>query len=514
MLSAASRSLLACLPISLLLMGSFRTAEAGARHRFRALKEARVTLLHAGPIRVKFIDGELHYLMVGDKEIIRRIYFAVRDGAWNTTPPVFQHIAIHPKENGFSVDLDAVCRGGAVDYRWQGQIVGTPDGNLTFHAKGVAGSAFASNRISLCVLFGVGSLRGQGFETLGADGGVTPGAFPDLVSPTLVAAKFQTLRYTTNAGVQVITTLQGAQFDMEDQRNWGDTSYKAYAPLVYPYPQVVAGAAAEETVTVEVRNALTVRPVPKTPGRKPEIIPARVTIGAPLPEGKVPVVVMAAEGAMGGDFSGVNMSRDRFSGLKTLTWGLAPSVHLPDDDNLMDNVGAVLDQVRTARSFAPDAAIQISPIRLGVPGARNEGSFGAAWSAAALKYLSLAAVDQVAFRIGPGLPQAVQKAIGAEAGRSLYATTIEAPGPHPVEAFAVDEGGTPIVWLINLTAEPQPVEVAGLPDGVKRELRRYNDRSERGAHPITGAATPHESVFAVTLAPYEVCELRPAGPRG
>src|SRR5690242_14193058 len=35
----------------------------------------RATFLNAGPIRLKFIDGELRYLYVGDKEIVRRIYF-------------------------------------------------------------------------------------------------------------------------------------------------------------------------------------------------------------------------------------------------------------------------------------------------------------------------------------------------------------------------------------------------------------------------------------------------------
>jgi len=39
-------------------------------------------LLHAGPITVKLEDGELRYLYVGQKEIVRRVYFAVRDGQW------------------------------------------------------------------------------------------------------------------------------------------------------------------------------------------------------------------------------------------------------------------------------------------------------------------------------------------------------------------------------------------------------------------------------------------------
>ena len=38
---------------------------------------------------------------------------------------------------------------------------------------------------------------------------------------------------------------------MEDQRNYGDSSYKAYG-AVYPYPKAVKGQKAEETITLTV----------------------------------------------------------------------------------------------------------------------------------------------------------------------------------------------------------------------------------------------------------------------
>src|SRR5258708_1292060 len=50
--------------------------------------------LHAGPISLKFEDGELRYLYVGQKEIVRRVYFAVRDGSWNTAMPRFTNVAV------------------------------------------------------------------------------------------------------------------------------------------------------------------------------------------------------------------------------------------------------------------------------------------------------------------------------------------------------------------------------------------------------------------------------------
>src|SRR5437764_8035299 len=66
--------------------------------------------LRAGPVRLKLQDGELRYLRVGGKEIVRRIYFAVRDGAWQTAMPRFTKMDVREGDGGFSVHLAADCR--------------------------------------------------------------------------------------------------------------------------------------------------------------------------------------------------------------------------------------------------------------------------------------------------------------------------------------------------------------------------------------------------------------------
>ncbi len=208
--------------------------------------------LHAGPIRLKLEDGQIRYLRVGDKEIIRRVYFAVRDGNWATAMPT-QHVEITEKAaDHFSARVTAECKLKAVDYSWAGTITGAADGKITFTAEGSANADFESNRIGLCVLFGAGSLVGQSFET---DGKPTRGEFPALVSPTLVGEQFHSLRYTTAEGLAVSVSLEGATFDMEDQRNWGDSSWKAYAPLPYAYKSIGKGDKKSETVTISVSGS-------------------------------------------------------------------------------------------------------------------------------------------------------------------------------------------------------------------------------------------------------------------
>ena len=51
-------------------------------------------------------------------------------------------------------------------------------------------------------------------------------------------------------GVATTATFEGEVFEMEDQRNWTDASYKTYStPLERPFPVVVAaGAVIEQSV--------------------------------------------------------------------------------------------------------------------------------------------------------------------------------------------------------------------------------------------------------------------------
>src|SRR5271155_1963387 len=52
-------------------------------------------ILTAGPIRLKYQDGELRYLRVGDRELVRRIYFGVRDATFQTYMPVINHVEVN-----------------------------------------------------------------------------------------------------------------------------------------------------------------------------------------------------------------------------------------------------------------------------------------------------------------------------------------------------------------------------------------------------------------------------------
>jgi hypothetical protein len=466
--------------------------------------------LQAGPIRCRFVDGELRYLYVGEKEIVRRLYFAVRDRHWDTISPTFKRISIKQRNDTFTVELDATVKGTfykdeePVDFAWKGKITGTADGKITFEASGVANADFLSNRIGLCVLYGSPSVVGQSFETLDKNNTLNKAIFPELVQPQLVAPKYQTLSYQTADGLKVTTTTTGATFDMEDQRTYGDSSFKAYAPLPYSYPNIPKDGAFTQTVTIAVENA-----------PKPAKIAGglTVTLGGAISGSKIPTLrPEVPSGTKDGIFGNVNGKRDNYRDAAEVVWGYKPTVHLFDDDTFFENNLVLIDHARTARSFAPKAVLKVMPVTVNPSNPRpesdprNSSALSGAWAAHLIKYLSLAGISEAAFGTGPGYARRVVKLLGIYAGRGLRESLVTGSEtlPAPIDAFTIDDGGSPVMVLINTTKDEQRIRVKGMPAGALR-LRRLNDKTTPDAAPREESKTPEGDSVTVTLAAYEVC---------
>jgi len=469
-------------------------------------RDSVVHRLEAGPIRVKFQDGELRYLHVGQKEIVRRIYFAVRDRHWNTALPRFTRMEVQKREKGFRIRLGAVCKNALADYRWDGEMVGTPNGRITFRASGRANAEFESPRIGICLLYGAESLAGQGFEVADAKGRVTAGQFTRLVSSPLLATEFQTLRYTTADGMQVVATLSGGHLDMEDQRNFGDSSYKMFTQIPHEYPNIARGSRASQTLTLQVKNA---RPRPPAAG------PARVILGQLVEGASMPRVVWTGEAKKARSFWWVNRKRqrERLKDAAAISWSFSPAVHLPDDDTLMENLPTILDQVRTVRSFAPRAAIRVEPITVDFkstpPGSdpRNRGLFAAAWSAGLVKYLALAGVDEAAFRVGPAYARRMQEEMARYAGWEIVATEIRGQSPRPVEALAIEGKQRRVIWLINKTERERKVAVENLGAATRAQRRSMNARTASESTLPREGVSVQSGRLELALSALEVCQL-------
>jgi D-apionolactonase len=234
-----------------------------------------IAIVRAGELSAEFSAGGLRYLRLGDIEVVRRVVVAVRDQAWNTIPPVLSDIRVRQGGDGFRIAFQARHQAGELDFAWTGLIRGTPDGSCSFSMDGTAGRSFRYRRIGICVLLPPAEFAGRSF--VASSGGESrPGLLPDLVAPPgpgpgvdepLVPAFARLILSGRHLDAELSFT--GDLFEIEDQRNWTDASFKSYSrlPAVAPAPERLAtGTRLRQTVVVaatargRARRALTGRP--------------------------------------------------------------------------------------------------------------------------------------------------------------------------------------------------------------------------------------------------------------
>ena len=234
-------------------------------------------VLRAGPLECSLDAGNLRHIKVHGVEAIRAVSYIVRDRNWGTYGPEITNLRIEQDAGGFRVGYDAVCRDAQQAFAYSARIEADASGNLSFAAEGEALSDFVTNRTGFVVLHPVHGVSGAPVEVERVDGSVERSRFPELIDPTCPLMDIRALTHEPLPGVRVACRMEGDTFEMEDQRNWLDASYKTYVrPLALPWPytiakgeklsqrvslaitgaprQAVAGSADGVTVTVEDRE--------------------------------------------------------------------------------------------------------------------------------------------------------------------------------------------------------------------------------------------------------------------
>ena len=230
--------------------------------------------LHAGPVALQFEPDTayLRYFRVGDFELLRGIYGSVRNQFWNTILPELSNVKVQDNTDSFEINFDAQCASGDLSYFWKGRLTGSANGEVTYSFSGEAHSDFLKNRIGLCILHPILECAGKKVVVEHADGTTSEGIFPKEISPHQPFFNIRGLKYWLHNGVEISLQCEGDIFEMEDQRNWGDWSYKTYCtPQSIPFPAAVKkGDRVEQKVTFRLGN-LKAPMLPIVQGRPPQI---------------------------------------------------------------------------------------------------------------------------------------------------------------------------------------------------------------------------------------------------
>jgi hypothetical protein len=213
--------------------------------------------LRAGPLSLLYEAGDLRCLKRGEREVIRRVYAAVRDRNWGTVPGVISNLKLEISDEAFHIAYVSEHHQNEVHFVWRGEIVGEADGAIRFTFDGEAKTTFLKNRIGFCVLHPIPQCAGAPCRVEYADGTRKTTAFPKQVSPDQPVKDIHDLgaiAHEVASGVWAEVRFEGDLFEMEDQRNWIDASYKIYCtPLRLPFPvEIKAGTHVQQRVTLRL----------------------------------------------------------------------------------------------------------------------------------------------------------------------------------------------------------------------------------------------------------------------
>ncbi|MGL4631862.1 MAG: hypothetical protein ACRCVT_11735 [Leadbetterella sp.] len=196
--------------------------------------------LKAGNIDLSYQDGFLRQFKIGSTEVLRMINFSLRDANWGNYIPSIKNEKINAQADSFDITFSADYEWeGDLIFTWQVVILGTSASEITFEICGKATQTFKTNRAGFCVLHPLENLVGENVHITHADQSVSTSVFPFEIAPYQPFFDVSSLKMNI-LGNSIQLKFEGDVFETEDQRNWGDASYKTYCtPLSLPFPKTL-----------------------------------------------------------------------------------------------------------------------------------------------------------------------------------------------------------------------------------------------------------------------------------
>lgn len=242
------------------------------------------TVLAAGDLSCEWDGGGVRHVRWRGVEVIRGIAYLLRDTNWGTTPCDLHDLRIEQTEGRFSVGFALRWQTPAGELLATARLEGEASGRLSFVVDAQAQAPLATNRCGFVVLHPASAAQAP-LQIEHTDGSVEDTQFPRIISPGQVAFHIRRLRHEPQPGLSVDCLLKAelphdpvGKFEMEDQRNWSDASFKTYvASLLDPWPYTLpAGLSLSQSVQIAVHDNAAPVPVRASAAQGP----APVQLGA------------------------------------------------------------------------------------------------------------------------------------------------------------------------------------------------------------------------------------------
>jgi hypothetical protein len=226
--------------------------------------------LRAGPVTA-WLDGtSLRRISIDGSEIIQGIVFAVRDEAWNTIPAEIADLVVRESDGGCTATFRAAHVAPGIAFKWAASLDVLATGEVRYVLDGEFEGDAIFNRIGFNVLFAADDYAGTEYRLRTLDGDVVTDRFPTLVAAQAIvdehltgfAPPFDRMELTTKDEASASLEFGGDPYELEDQRNWTDASYKAYTPPLAPSTRQTAraGDRLKQSVSIAMHRAPASRP--------------------------------------------------------------------------------------------------------------------------------------------------------------------------------------------------------------------------------------------------------------
>lgn len=185
--------------------------------------------LRAGALSMLLEEGEIRAISFGARVLIDRVYFTGRSPQWDTFPAACTRQHLEKETTGFHFAGEWESSLGGAHLRWTAAIDGYSESRIVWRFEAVAGSEFLSNRIGLCVLHHPETHSGCSCRVTHGEGNSSDSAFPRSIAPYPLFTEIAGLDTRLPGGGLLSFRFDGDVFETEDQRNWGDASFKTYS---------------------------------------------------------------------------------------------------------------------------------------------------------------------------------------------------------------------------------------------------------------------------------------------
>ena len=433
--------------------------------------------MRAGHLGAELRGADLVEVRWGALEIVSAVQVTVRDERWGTVRPTVRRAEVREDAEGFRVDIEATH---GDDFSWRGTVTGSADGTLDIDVDGMAERDFVYRRIGICVLHPWETYVGARFEADGV-GARTAGTFPREIAPQplvdgqyrAMVPAFAQLEVAFDHGTRVDFTFSGEAdgWELEDQRNWTDASFKTYpTPLRRSVPRTLHRGE-------RLRQTLRIRIVGDATAPEPDDGPVVLQMGDPG-ERTAPSVGLTAP--LGTD---VDLSRIR---------ALSPA-HL----RVVADVAGDLEVLSRAAALATDAGV---PLEVALLLDDDEDGGRLARVVRAL-----------------GDPPIVRFMLLRRSGATAGGAFVSRLRPHLGQLASAPMGGGTASHFSELNrAEPDPSGLDALAFAVSPQVHEADDASIMRTleiQPQVGARVRHLAAGAeVVISPLTLAAHDPAAP--